>query len=137
MTTFNNGPARGIVLKLCRAPFFLRVCIGPLLDDTDNRPKIDALDQLGDVPRAYETLFVYRLTAKPGHCHIRASHGQGGFFPLADYTLVQPQPSDGEMRDRKAWEKWCEANSAMADFLKASTAEAASVSQPPKVDATD
>lgn len=117
MTTFNNGPARGTVLRLHRAPFFLRVCVGPVLDDTDHRTKIDALDQVNDAPRPHEQLFAYRLTAKPGMCHIRASQGQGGFFTLADYTLVDPQPAGGLMRNRKAWVAWCEENAAMMNLI--------------------
>lgn len=119
MTTFNNGPARGKLLSLKRAPFFLRVCVGPILDDTDHdNAKIDALDQPHDEPSKHEQLFAYRLTAKPGHIHINARGGKGGFFPLADYTLVDTQPSDAVMRDRKTWVQWCEANQSMADFLK-------------------
>lgn len=118
MTSFQDGPAAGKTLMLKRAPFFLRVTVGPILDDTDaSNAKIDALDQLDDVPTATEQLFCYRLTAKPTSCHIRASKGRGGFFAIGNYVLVDPQPADAQMRDRAAWQAWVEANRSMADFL--------------------
>lgn len=110
MTTFTDGPAHSKTLMLHRAPFFLRVVMSP--DD------IDALDQPEDTPNANELLFAYRLTKLPGHCHIRASKGRGGFFPIAEYALIDPQPTDAQMRDRDQWVAWCEANKSMADALK-------------------
>lgn len=117
MTSFQDGPAEGKTLMLRRAPFFLRVTVGPGADQTEHFPRIDALDQLDDVPTATEQLFCYRLTAKPNSCHIRASKGRGGFFAIGNYVLVDPQPTDTQMRDRAAWQAWVEANRSMADFL--------------------
>lgn len=117
MTSFQDGPAAGASLMLKRAPFFLRVTVGPGADQTEHFSKIDALDQLDDEPAAAEQLFCYRLTAKPTSCHIRASKGRGGFFAIGNYVLVDPQPTDACMRDYTQWQAWVDANRAMADFL--------------------
>lgn len=110
MTRFDDGPAKGTTLRLMRAPYFLRVCVGPVLDDTDNRPNIDALDQVVDVPRPHEQLFAYQLTGPAGWMHVKASGGRGGFSTMATYRLVEQQPTDDEMRNQKNWERWCEAH---------------------------
>jgi hypothetical protein len=70
------------------------------------------LDQPEDTPRADETLYAYELTEHQGNCHIRASGGRGGFYPIAHFHLVQPQPSDAEMRSAKSWHTWCEQQAA-------------------------
>ncbi len=98
MTTFQNGPAAGQRLMLHRAPIFLRV--------VEAAGKWDALDQLNDNPSVHEKLHAYVLAAKPGMCHIRASKG-GGFYPIAEYRLVEPQPPESEMRYGKIWCDWC------------------------------
>jgi hypothetical protein len=110
MTRFDDGPAKGTTLRLMRAPYYLRVCVGPLLDDTDDRPNIDALDQFDDLPRAHEQLFAYRLTGPAGWMHVKASGGRGGFQTMATYRLVEKQPTDAQMRTNEAWALWCEDN---------------------------
>jgi hypothetical protein len=99
MTIFNGGPASGKVMNLRRAPLFLRV--------TETGGKYDALDQLSDAPRPEEKLFAYRRVGEPGAIHIRARGGGGGFFALATYLLVTPQPADEAMRTATAWQAWC------------------------------
>lgn len=99
MTTFQDGPAHGVILRLRRAPYFLRV--------TYDGAKYDALDQLEDVARPEETLHLYRITAKPNWCHIRASKPEAsGMFSMANYAYVSPQPDDAILRDNEAWLKW-------------------------------
>jgi hypothetical protein len=98
MTTFQDGPAHGVTLMLRRAPYFLRV--------THDGNKYDALDQPTDSPRADETLHLYRITARPSACHIRAKNG-GGFYAMANYAFVTPQPPDAILRDNEAYAKWC------------------------------
>lgn len=116
MTRFNDGPARGHTLQLRRAPFFLRV-VCEAGDLFGAGGKVDALDQISDEPTKDEKLFAYRLTATPGMVHIYRRQGGGGFYPMSVYVLVDPQPTDAEMRDKTRWAAWCEANKAMAGFL--------------------
>lgn len=103
MTKFVNGPAHGATLMLKRAPLYLRVVIDAL-------GKIDALDQLADTPTRDETLACYKATQRGGAIHInsRGKQGQrtGGFFTMAEYAFVDPQPSDAEMRTTAAWHAW-------------------------------
>ncbi len=105
MTTFLDGPAKGQrLIMLHRAARFLRVC--------EEKGKWDALDQLTDSPKAEETLHAYEIAGPVGMCHIRASGGRGGFYPIAEYRMVVPQPTDKEMRDTKEWHDWCVARAA-------------------------
>lgn len=101
MTTFLNGPAKDQHLMLKRAPVFLRV--------TYACGKWDALDQLGDTPRAEEMLHCYRIEGEPGMCHINMGSKGGGFYAIAQYKHVTAQPSDEQMRSQPQWEAWCQA----------------------------
>jgi hypothetical protein len=98
LTTFENGPAHEAKLMLRRSPYFLRV--------TYNGKDYDALDQLEDKPNPDETIYLYRITALPGWCHIRATKGAGGTYSMAHYAYVSPQPADAILRDNDAWRKW-------------------------------
>lgn len=99
MTTFQDGPAHGAKLMLRRSPYFLRV--------TYNGKDYDALDQLADVAKPEETIYLYRITALPGWCHIRASKPEAsGTFSMGNYAYVSPQPDDAILRDNEAWRKW-------------------------------
>lgn len=98
MTKFTDGPASETALMLRRAPMFLRIVRAP-------DGKIDALDQLEDKPAVDEEVFVYRRTELTGHVHIRAKKG-GGFYALATYTMVEPQPDRSHVRSSKAWQAW-------------------------------
>lgn len=99
MTSFTNGPAQGQHLMLKRAPLFLRV--------VEAAGKFDALDQLSDEPESGERLFAYRQVGEPGMVHLNRGRGHGGFYTIATYTLVAPQPDDATMRDTAAWQAWC------------------------------
>lgn len=99
MTTFQNGPAHGVKLMLRRSPYFLRV--------TYDGNQYDALDQLEDAPKPEETIYVYRITALPGWCHIRASKPEAsGTFSMGSYEFVSPQPDAANVRDFEAWREW-------------------------------
>lgn len=102
MTTFLDGPAKGKTLMLKRAARFLRV--------VENDGSFDALDQPCDVPTPNEKLYAYTVVGDVGHCHIHASRGRGGFYPIANYKLVEAQPTEAEMRDNASWRAWCERN---------------------------
>lgn len=102
MTGFVDGPAKGKTLMLKRAPYYLRV--------TECNGKFDALNELADVARADENLFAYHMTGTPGMCHVNAGRGRSGWYVIATYEVVVPQPTDEEMRDNGAWGKWCAAN---------------------------
>jgi hypothetical protein len=83
---------------LRRAAMFLRV--------TETLGVWDALDQLTDEPRPHETLYAYVIVGKPAMCFVRAAGGRGGAYPMADYRVIEPQPSDADMRTNQAWHKW-------------------------------
>src|ERR1700730_5412825 len=101
MAKFTNGPAANVMLNIRRAPLFLRVV-------RDTKGQWDALDQLSDTPEYDETIYAYRLTSNDGMIHINSrdrktgSH-TGGFFVLATYEVVDPQPDDATMRSNKKW----------------------------------
>ncbi len=38
--------------------------------------------------------------------HINRGGGRGGFYTHADYKLVEPQPTDAQMRTTEAWRRW-------------------------------
>jgi hypothetical protein len=99
MTTFENGPAAGQTLMLKRCPVFLRVV-------RNSSGEVDALDQLDDEPAADEAIFAYRTDGTTGTVHIRKKFG-GGFYPIADYRIVENQPSDEIMRSSQKWAEWC------------------------------
>lgn len=94
MTSFEGGPAGGATLLLRRAPVFLRVVIGP-------RGKVDALDQLEDVPADGETVHVYERFGPRGHVCLRP----GGCHEYGTYRHLPHV--DGELlRDTAAWRAW-------------------------------
>jgi hypothetical protein len=97
VTRFENGPAHGVTLMLHRAPYFLRVVY--------DGNAYDALDQLEDVAKPEETIYVYRITELPGWCHIKATKG-GGTYSFGNYEFISPQPDDELVRDNEAWRKW-------------------------------
>jgi hypothetical protein len=104
MVTFIDGPAAGQNLMLRNGPFFLRV--------TRAGSKFDALDQPGDHPMRDEEVFAYVIAEPPSRCHIRASGGRGGFYAIATYKLVNPQPDRLDLFTNHNWGEWCEENSA-------------------------
>lgn len=83
-------------MMLKRSPLFLRV--------TERDGKLDALDQLDDKPHESETIYAYERVGEAYACHINATKG-GGFYSMADYKFVVPQPTDKEMRTLDAWRK--------------------------------
>jgi hypothetical protein len=100
MICFRDGPAKGAVLQLQRAPIFLRVAI-------DAVGGVDALDQLDDEPREGETLFAYRVDGHATNYHVRCSRPRrSGWVIKADYLLVDPQPDAATMLDNEAWQRW-------------------------------
>ena len=103
MTTFIAGPADKITLALRRSPMFLRV-----VRDTETG-NVDALDQLSDKPEPGEEVFVYIQTERHGMVHINARDKKGrrcgGFFPMAKYKLLEPQPDQATVRG-PLWPAW-------------------------------
>lgn len=120
MTTFTNGPAKGIVLTLARAPFFLRVVVGSGMCG-----EWDALDKLDDKPEIDEIIYVYRKIEDHGSVHIDYQDNRGKRRGMnvcsATYELYQTQPSESVMRNTSTWRKWAAAEKTNfekpADFL--------------------
>jgi hypothetical protein len=104
MTEFVDGPAAGQVLMLRRAPLFLRVTVNRY-----GREKYwDALDQLDDTPVPGEDLIAYRKVEDRGTVHLcRSPRRLSGWFAIAKYALIEPQPADRVMRITSAWRTWC------------------------------
>jgi hypothetical protein len=105
MTRFINGPAHGQNLMLRRAPVFLRV--------TDDGTKFDALDQHDDNPEPNERIYCYVMTQYLGGTHLLIrgkNRAAGGFYASAEYTFIEEQPTDEEMRDNARWRRWTEEN---------------------------
>ncbi|HEX8914395.1 MAG TPA: hypothetical protein VF796_18755 [Humisphaera sp.] len=108
MITFTDGPAAGVELSLARQPLLLRVV-------RSAGGEWDALDQLDDVARPRERIFLYRLTA-PAQFHgwidFRTPGGfrRGQRLVSAAYAAVPDPPADAVLRDNAAWAAWCEAN---------------------------
>lgn len=107
MLKFLDGPAAatGNGLLVRRGPLYLRVV-------RSLGGSWDALDQLDDEPEPHEAVFAYRQVACRGHVHIRRARGPGGFYMMADYALVEPQPADDILRDTGKWRQWCLAQQA-------------------------
>lgn len=105
MVKFLDGPAKDQVLRLGRSPVLLRVVQSP-------GDRWDALDQLTDVARDNEKIFVYRLTAQPSSVHICRRPGGGGWDMMAEYAVVEPQPSDAILRSNRKWGEWADAHAA-------------------------
>lgn len=102
MTIFEDGPAKGQVLMLSRAPYFLRV--------TQEGKTFDALDLLDDEPRLSETLLCYEQVGTPGVVHINRGRKGGGFYAMANYRFRAIQPADSDMRTLAAWIEWVRVN---------------------------
>ncbi len=100
MTTFIDGPAKGKYLSLKVARTYLRV--------TESKGVWDALDLPTDEPRPDEKLYLYRLHENLGMCRINRGGGRGGFYPIASYRFVEPQPDDATMRSTIRWQTWLE-----------------------------
>jgi hypothetical protein len=100
MTTFEDGPAKGQTLMLKRAAVFLRV--------VESNGTWDALDQLDDTPKPEEKIYAYQIIGKPGMMHLNRGGGRSGWYAIASYRLISPQPSDTEMRSTDAWWDWTE-----------------------------
>lgn len=44
----------------------------------------------------------------PCRVHIKMSpKSASGYYAMADYRLVEPQPEDAVMRDAGRWQSWC------------------------------
>ena len=112
MTTFLDGPASGVQLRLTRAPHFLRA--------VRDGNKWDALDQLDDTPHPHEDVFAYEMVSGPTWYHIRATKGRSGCFRGGEYRLVADQPDSATLRTNRAWRDWCAAH-APADTVAPET----------------
>lgn len=74
----------------------------------------DGLDQPDDAPKPTEVVHVYIMAEWKGMVHLNARGAGGkairGFWPMADYAFLEPQPGDIHTRDNAAWAAWCDAN---------------------------
>lgn len=106
---FLDGPAEGVSLGLRRAPMFLRVVVSPA-------GKVDALDQLGDVPMPREAVHVYqgvegKLFTFRGDVFVcvRGPGGSQQAGTAAGEYRHRPDVDGELLRDTAAWREWCRA----------------------------
>jgi len=92
-----DGPAEGAYL-VKRAPLFLRAVI-------DEQGEADVLDQLDDVPKPREMVYVYRLEGTAGRLHLHFG-GKGGWYAMASYRYL-PDVDGEHLRGWKLWRDWC------------------------------
>jgi hypothetical protein len=122
MLKFLDGPAAvvGNGLLIRRAPLHLRAVRVP-------GGNWDALDQLDDEPQPDEAVFAYRQVRSRGTVHVRqAGRGNSGFFVMAEYALVEPQPAEDVLRDTSKWRAWCLAQQAVQRVQAAKEADGGS-----------
>lgn len=101
MVKFIDGPAKGQTLMLHRVPILLRV--------TQAGSTFDALNELHDEAHPRESIHAYVMVGKPSPVHIRARKG-GGTYWMAEYRLLDWQPSEPTLRDNDRWMTWCQEN---------------------------
>lgn len=100
MIKFLDGPAKGTVLDLRRAPVWLRVVI-------DSAGQVDALDQLDDTPAADEAIYVYRIVGEPTRYHLCCHpRSRGGWRVAAEYVVHKEPVDDTVLRDNEQWREW-------------------------------
>lgn len=87
---FLDGPAVGEILRITRAPGFLRV--------TQNGPCFRALDNPGDEPEETELIYVYENTGRITRDPVLANRTTYRFLPI--------QPKDNRIRLTHAWRAW-------------------------------
>jgi hypothetical protein len=99
-----DGPAAGSTLSLQRAPVYLRVVIDPA-------GKVDALDQLDDMPEDDEVVYVYTKdpAGSSGTLFACGRGGAGGHSQRGHYR--HEAEVDGEaFRDNPDWQDWASNN---------------------------
>lgn len=113
---FLDGPAAGQSLGLRRVPIFLRVVI-----DRETG-KVDALDQLDDVPRPTEEVHVYEgdrstLFALRGDIIVcvRGADGMQQAATGSGEYHYRPDVDGETVRDTEAWRAWCRAQPEAAE----------------------
>lgn len=107
-TTFLDGPAQGVTLRLARAPMVLRV-----VQASDG--EIDALDMRDDTPRPHERVYLYILAKAPGGVCFwdgrdKAGRRVGGRCQAGVYRLCSMQPPEATSRERESFEAWVHGN---------------------------
>ncbi len=104
MVKFLDGPAAGESLMLRAAPEFLRVVHSPRRKPGN---QWDALDQPGDEVAGGETVYAYRRVGNPTRMHLKMSpRSASGWYAMAEYRVVEDQPSEATMRYRGLWMVW-------------------------------
>ena len=109
MTHFLDGPAKGRVLELQRAPVMLRV----VMEVVKGSPHFDALDQLDDTPEPSEFIYLYKLASNDGVMHVdgrdpKTGKRYGRTVRMNSYRLYPDPPADEILRDTQRWREWCE-----------------------------
>lgn len=90
---------------LKRSPCCLRVTVKATADKA-HPEKYDALDQLEDKPEFGETVYAYELTGVPGAAFIDGAKTRGR-YSIAQYKLMEYQPSYNALVDNQRWDEWC------------------------------
>ena len=98
MVEFMDGPCK-TDLMLKNAPMFLRAVV-------DDKGKIDALDQVTDMPAPDEKVYVYRREGGFTQVHLHLSpRSQSGWYVMAKYRYL-PDVDGEQVRETDAWRAW-------------------------------
>lgn len=104
MSSFHGGPAEGWTASTRRAPKYLRVVVVKRNGKFD-RATLDCLDQLDDVARENESIFVYRREGAASFMCIRP----GGCFESGTYHYL-PDVKGDRLRANDVWVAWADAD---------------------------
>lgn len=97
MLNLIDGPVQG-VYACKRAPHFLRAVV-------DTNDEKDCLDQIADLPKLTERVYVYELQGEAGSVHLHGSK-ISGWYALGDYKYL-PGVDGEKLRDNESWQRWC------------------------------
>jgi len=107
MMNFVDGPAACTVLRMRRTPLLLRVVRNKLVRNDEN--VWDCLNELEDVARPHEEIFVYILVDKPSPVLSMRPRSGSGWYWIGSYRFLEQQPAEEILRDNAKWSAWCNA----------------------------
>ena len=110
MLTLNDGPCKGTFM-VKRAPVFLRAVI-------DGKGETDVLDQVEDMPKKNEKIYVYKRVGLENMCHIKmVKRSESGWYALADYWYM-PEVDGEQFRDNGEWQQWATVQMAYMSIME-------------------
>ncbi len=93
-----DGPCAGTYL-VQRAPVYLRAVLDNVTGETD------VLDQIDDLPKLTESIFVYRLQGEAGWMHLNGPKIKG-FYATGEYKYLGLEVDGEQFRSTEKWQEW-------------------------------